>query len=136
VRVSVGLAEQLGRHGHAVHVFSRAAPLGLRRFPDGVTYHGALHAPRLSPQLDLKWSRKALATFTDHVWNLSRELRLEVLHFHYALPFAHVAAQIRRRAGNLGPSVIGTLHGTDVRPECSGEALKRNLRTADVLTTV
>jgi N-acetyl-alpha-D-glucosaminyl L-malate synthase BshA len=63
---------------------------------------------------------------------------LDVLHFHYAVPFAELLDDLR--PGGIDLRVVGTLHGTDVttfgrRPR-RGPRLARALRSADTLTTV
>jgi N-acetyl-alpha-D-glucosaminyl L-malate synthase BshA len=65
---------------------------------------------------------------------------LDILHFHYAVPFASVALEVKRSLGWAAPPVIGTLHGTDVsiygRDPVIGPRLAQTLRHMDGLTTV
>jgi L-malate glycosyltransferase len=65
---------------------------------------------------------------------------LDVLHFHYAVPFATVADRVRRRLGTRSPRLVGTLHGTDVtvfgRRPLRRTSLTRRLAALDALTTV
>jgi N-acetyl-alpha-D-glucosaminyl L-malate synthase BshA len=65
---------------------------------------------------------------------------LDVLHFHYAVPFASIAADVKRQCGSAAPLIVGTLHGTDVsthgRNRFTGPRLGRVLQRMDALTTV
>jgi N-acetyl-alpha-D-glucosaminyl L-malate synthase BshA len=65
---------------------------------------------------------------------------LDILHFHYAVPFASVALEVKRSLEWAAPPVIGTLHGTDVsvygRDPVIGSRLAQTLRHMDELTTV
>lgn len=139
-RIAVDLGTALARRGHAVHLFARTRPLGLAGFAEGVTFHplreGDGHAPP-SAVLDADWSgaeREALAARVASV-----APGLDVLHFHYAVPFAWVAGDVRRRLGGRGPALVGTLHGTDVSVHGRSErssGLAEALSRADRLTTV
>lgn len=135
VRAAVALSEQLARRGHDVHLFARAAPLGRCRFADGVRFHGLGRATRL-PEPAAHWPVHELRDFTALVVRVTRDVGLEVLHYHYALPFAQVGAGVRRAAGRLSPAIVGTLHGTDVPAGRGTTALRRSLASADTLTTV
>lgn len=141
-RIAVDLAEGLAARGHAVHLFARTYPLGRTRFVPGVAFHplvsGDGHAPP-SPHLDTKWSAEDLIRMTQRVVAVGSAHQLDVLHFHYAVPFAWMAAAVRRRLGAQSPVVVGTLHGTDVSGygvSLAGGALARPLREVDALTTV
>ena len=139
-RVAVDLGTALARRGHAVHLFARTRPLGLAEFPDGVTFHplveGDGHAPP-SAVLDADWSPAERDALAGRVASVAH--RLDVLHFHYAMPFAYVARDVQRGLGPAAPAVVGTLHGTDVSvhgrsPQAPG--LAEALADADRLTTV
>jgi N-acetyl-alpha-D-glucosaminyl L-malate synthase BshA len=142
-RVAVQLAAQLAQRGHAVHLFARHAPFGDLGYVPGLTLHTVLPNPEadLNPgQLDAEWpiweSRAFLAGLVDIV----AEHGLEVLHFHYGVPFAFLAAEARRALGRAAPAIVGTLHGTDVthfgRDPVIGPRLAHALRGADALTSV
>jgi L-malate glycosyltransferase len=141
VRIAVELGRALTRRGHLVHLFARTIPLG-DGLPQGVVFHplrhGDGHAPPSSSQ-DVHWSAPDLDTLAATVGSVAAGSGLDVLHFHYAIPFASVAEQVRRRLGVGGPAIVGTLHGTDVtmhgtKPD--GAPLRRALAHADALTTV
>ena len=65
---------------------------------------------------------------------------LDILHFHYAVPFAAVTDEVRRRLGARAPRLVGTLHGTDVtvfgRRPLQRARLARRLASLDAVTTV
>jgi N-acetyl-alpha-D-glucosaminyl L-malate synthase BshA len=65
---------------------------------------------------------------------------LDILHFHYAVPFATVTDEVRRRLGPRAPRLVGTLHGTDVtvfgRRALRRVQLARRLASLDAVTTV
>ena len=141
-RIAVDLGHSLAARGHAVHLFARTRPLGMNGFGHGVTFHPLLegdgHAPP-SARLDADWSAADLETLVRRVTSVAASSGLDVLHFHYAMPFARVAGEVRRRLGNGRPLVVGTLHGTDVSVQGrSAEASKlaEALSVADRLTTV
>lgn len=141
-RIAVDLGNALAIRGHDVHLFARTLPLGIAAFAPGVTFHplreGDGHAPA-SARLDEDWSPRDLDTLTDRVATAAHSSGLDVLHFHYAVPFAWVAQEVRRRLGSHAPASIGTLHGTDVSVHGRsrrGPSLARALAETDCLTTV
>ena len=78
--------------------------------------------------------------YTENVLRVIAEEKLEVLHFHYAVPFAYVAERVRRCLGDEAPLLVGTLHGTDVSHCGQDPAVAPHLASVllanDVLTTV
>jgi L-malate glycosyltransferase len=141
-RIAVDLANALAGRGHDVHLFARTLPLGIAAFAPSVSFHplreGDGHAPA-SAGLDAKWSRPDREALAARVASVARTYRLDVLHFHYAVPFAWVVRDVRRRLGASAPPLVGTLHGTDVSVHGltpSGPSLARALADIDALTTV
>jgi N-acetyl-alpha-D-glucosaminyl L-malate synthase BshA len=110
------LATELGiclaARGHDVHFITRGRPARLTAARDRLTWHCGRtpHFPALAyPPDDL-----ALASLIGRV---SKEQRLDVLHVHYAVPHATLAVLARdmmQSAGDDGPAIVITLHGTDV----------------------
>lgn len=143
VRVAVELAKALAARGHELHVIARATPPGLTPPPHGVTVH-TLEAggtrSSLSAKLDIEWTSdefEALVALTNSV---VVDASLNLLHYHYAVPFAAAAAAVTTRLGDRAPAVVGTLHGSDVSvlgrsPDLYPE-LPRVVKSADALTTV
>jgi N-acetyl-alpha-D-glucosaminyl L-malate synthase BshA len=142
-RIATQLAAQLARRGHRVHLFARTTPVGAEIHAHGVTLHTVI--PDLEPHIHpaslyLDWPAADLDVFLSHILSVVATEGLDVLHFHYAVPFAFLAAEVRRRVGRAAPLLIGTLHGTDVsiigRDPVRGPDLARTLAGLDALTTV
>jgi N-acetyl-alpha-D-glucosaminyl L-malate synthase BshA len=139
----MNLAIALGRRGHDVHVFARRNPLGLARSPAGVALHTLDHdasGRQATPLLDSDWAPEEVEGLAERVAAVTRGASLDVLHFHYALPFVRVLDAVRDRLGADSPPLLGTLHGTDVsvlgqHPKIRRE-LARSLPRLDALTTV
>ena len=111
--VATELAKSLAARGHDVHVLSTDTPFRLGSYQPGLTFH-RVHTPAYplfrEPQYVI-----ALATRIVHV---VREVGLDIIHAHYAVPHAtaaYLAKQILlREAPARVPRVITTLHGTDI----------------------
>jgi L-malate glycosyltransferase len=140
VRVAVGLAAGLASRGHAVHVFAPTSPLAASRPVAGVTLHRLRAGRILDPRLHPRWPRSELESFVRLVAGGAERHGLDVLHFHYALPFTEVAARVRAGLGAAAPRLVMTLHGTDVTRFAAGTAggprLGRDLARLDRVTTV
>jgi N-acetyl-alpha-D-glucosaminyl L-malate synthase BshA len=140
-RVAVELAAQLAQRGHEVHLFSRSKPFGMVPSPRGAAFC-ALDGgtAELAPgHLDLGWSAGEIRHAAADLARSVQERSIQVLHFHYAVPFAPIAEEVRRRLGASCPAIIGTLHGTDVtarRDPADLLALRRALMKLDALTAV
>lgn len=140
-RIGVELAMALGRRGHDVHLLTRTAPLGewqpmpnvvLHTLPDTDDFHPAT--------LHTNWSEDDLQRYTSLIRRIIETEGLDVLHFHYAVPFAFVAQRLRDQLGPTTPLLVGTLHGTDVthfgKMPVFGAQLAEAFQAIDVLTTV
>ena len=142
-RIGIELAIALAGRGHEVHLFTRTTPLGCWDRSNGVALHTLLPdaTDTLHPAtLHTDWSDRDLRQYTEGVLRVIAEHRLQVLHFHYAVPFAYVAQRVRRCLGDDAPLLVGTLHGTDVTHCGEDPAVAPHLACAllanDVLTTV
>jgi N-acetyl-alpha-D-glucosaminyl L-malate synthase BshA len=142
-RVATELAIGLAERNHQVHLFTRTLPFGRWDRGSGVCVHTAVPewASREHPaNLVVNWSAEELLAFIAHVTRVTVQEKLEVLHFHYAVPFAQAALKVQRYLEPLAPVVVGTLHGTDVsihgRTPEMGPRLSRLLSRVDALTTV
>ncbi|MFC1878297.1 N-acetyl-alpha-D-glucosaminyl L-malate synthase BshA [Chloroflexota bacterium] len=142
-RIATQLAGQLVRRGYRVHLFARTTPFGKQDQADGVVLHTVtsdreadIHPARLYTD----WSDEDFQAFLGNIMNVIAMEGLDILHFHYAVPFAYLAAEVKRRLGWAAPLVIGTLHGTDVsiygRDPIKGPRLARALCEIDKITTV
>lgn len=140
-RVAVDLGNALAARSHSVHLFARTHPLGgFADFAPGLAFHplreGDGHA-LATGELDDAWSPGDLSALVERVVAVARSSGLDVLHFHYAVPFASVAGEIRRRLGPKVVSLVGTLHGTDVSEHGRTDpGLGPVLAETDALTTV
>lgn len=140
-RIATELAIGLAQHGHIVHLFARTIPFGCWDDSNGVNLHVVTSRPENnlpSAELQIDWQAKEFEAYLSEVMKIAASL--DVLHFHYAVPFAHVADEVKRRLGAACPLLVGTLHGTDVSihgcDPVRGPQLIRALQSADVLTTV
>ena len=142
-RIATDLAFQLARRGHRVHVFAREKPFGGWDHSSGAVLHRvrANGHTRVDPAiLCTDWPLAEFHALVSSVVRVVGEEGLDLLHFHYAVPFAFLAREIRNQLGTAAPALVGTLHGTDVtvhgRDPCSGTALGAVLKEVDAVTTV
>ncbi len=107
--VATELGKHLAERGHDISFISYANPLRLRDLPPRVCFHEV-------DQDDhplLKQFPHSL-TLTAKMVEVARSHRLQVLHVHYAIPFAAAAILARQVAPELDLKVVTTLHGTDI----------------------
>jgi N-acetyl-alpha-D-glucosaminyl L-malate synthase BshA len=142
-RIAGELALELSRRGHRVHLFSRTLPGAAGDFNGHVALHLVYPGPAaVSPfsGLAVEWPSWEVEALLDRVAGVIDREGLDLLHFHYALPFAAIAVGLRHRLGPAAPLLVGTLHGTDVsiygRHPVTGPQLAQTLRYVDGLTTV
>jgi L-malate glycosyltransferase len=142
VRIACALASELAQRGHRVHVMAHRPPVADWLKGSGVFLHTLLPPANGSLPVGLKvdWNSDEQAEFRSLVAGVSRSERLQVLHAHYAVPFAHVAASLARGLGESGPVTVATLHGTDVsvhgREPAQSRLLSESLRALAAVTTV
>jgi L-malate glycosyltransferase len=105
------VATELGKHlaarGHEVAFISYSTPLRLTELPERVSFHEVeiVEYPLLKNfPYDLALAAKMV--------DVARLKQLDVLHVHYAIPFAAAALLARQVEPHL--KVVVTLHGTDV----------------------
>ena len=107
VATELGLA--LAHRGYEVHFIAHRLPFRLRTFESGVFFHEVSSANY--PVFEQAPSNLALATkMVEVVENYS----LDVLHVHYAMPFAASAYLARQLLLPRHLGVVTTLHGTDI----------------------
>lgn len=142
-RVATQLATQLARRGHRVHLFSRTTPFGSLNLADGVQLHTvkpSMEAEVHPARLDTNWSDDDFEAFLSNILNVVEGEGLDILHFHYAVPLAFLAVEVKRRSGWAAPLLVGTLHGTDIsaygRDPIKGFQLAQALYEIEALTTV
>jgi L-malate glycosyltransferase len=91
-------------------------------------------------RLEIEWTPGDLHGLVERILSVAETVPLDVLHFHYAIPFARVVDDVGQRLGPRAPRLVGTLHGTDVtihgRHRRTRRSLTRRLGALDVVTTV
>jgi N-acetyl-alpha-D-glucosaminyl L-malate synthase BshA len=142
-RIGTELSIELAHRGHRVHLFTRTTPFGKWDHTDGVFLHRIVfdHEDKIHPsRLYVDWPDHELKIFLSCILQQIEEEGLDLIHFHYALPFAFIAKEIKDRLKDASPLMIGTLHGTDVSvygPDpITGPSLSQTLQKMDALTTV
>lgn len=143
VRIGTELSAELARRGHSVHLFTLGVPFGAWGTTAGVTPHPVPPhhlRPRHPSDLYVDWSTSESDAFLERLLHVIETDRLDVLHFHYAVPFAFLAARLKHTLGQASPGLVGTLHGTDVsiygRDAEKGPLLSEALMRLDAVTTV
>lgn len=142
-RIGTELAIALARRGHRVHLFTRTPPLGGLHRRHNVVLHTMIPdmTDTLHPSvLHTDWPEGDLRRYLAKIVHVIATEGLDVLHFHYAMPFAFVAQRLRDQLGDATPRLVGTLHGTDVihfgKDPVIGVQLAEALRSFDVVTAV
>jgi len=141
--IATNLAVELARRGHRVHLFARTVPFCNFDSFNGVTLHTTTpdgddrHHPS---QLYTDWPDREVEALESRILKVMAAERLDVLHFHYAVPFAFVASKVKQHLGKNAPIIVGTLHGTDVnmydKDPVKQLQLAQALDLTDGLTTV
>jgi L-malate glycosyltransferase len=107
--VATELGKHLAERGHSVAFISYASPLRLGELPPRVCYHEVDQDSHVL----LKQFPHSL-TLTAKMVEVARTHKLQVMHVHYAIPFAAAAILARQVAPELNLKVVTTLHGTDI----------------------
>ena len=142
-RIGTELACELSELGHRVHLFARSRPFGLKARPARLCVHTVLpdHVMEGAPdRLWTSWPPDQIQRLLARICSVLDFEGLDVLHFHYALPFAFVLETLSMRLGAGTPVLVGTLHGTDVSVHgadpLTAPLLTRALARLDAVTTV
>ena len=107
--VATELGLQLARRDHEVHFIAQRLLMRPDEFQDNVRFH---EVDRTSlglfddPPNDLALAAKMA--------DVARENRLELLHVHYAIPYAVTGFLAKQLIGDGAPRLVTTLHGTDI----------------------
>jgi len=111
--VATELGLELARRGHEVHFITYASPFRLRGgFAERVFYHEVETRHGHYPLFDHFPFTLALASAQ---YEVSRREKLDLLHVHYAIPYATTAWIAREMLQKEHPiKVVTTLHGTDI----------------------
>jgi len=107
--VASELALELAHRGYEVHMIASRLPFRLRSFESNIFFHES--SPAYYPVFEEAPSNLALAAkMVEVVENYS----LDILHVHYAMPFATSAYLARQILLPRQLGVVTTLHGTDI----------------------
>lgn len=111
--VATELGKALADRGHEVHFISADPPFRLTGFHPGLAFHQVL-----TPSYPLFREPQYMLSLANRVVQVARQVRLAVVHAHYAVPHATVgllAQQVLAAGGEVpAPKVMTTLHGTDI----------------------
>jgi N-acetyl-alpha-D-glucosaminyl L-malate synthase BshA len=136
-RVATRLAYGLERRGHSVSLVSAAPPPAPTKELSAIRLElfGARKQSGWTTVVEPMWDMLRLAALERHIEAIVLRDGIEVVHYHYAWPFAHIVRRLKARLGPASPLFVGTLHGTDVMhaPDDGGLGA---LRDTDLLTTV
>ena len=133
--VATELGKHLAERGHSVAFISYANPLRLGELPPRVCYH---EVDQENHAL-LKQFPHSLS-LTAKMVEVARTHKLQVMHVHYAIPFAAAAIMARQIAPELNLKVVTTLHGTDITLVGSSPSFKPvtqwSIEQSDAVTAV
>ena len=107
--VASELGLELAKRGYEVHFIASRLPFRLRQFESNVFFHES--SPAYYPVFEEAPSNLALAA---KMVEVAENYRLDVMHVHYAMPFATSAYLARQMLLPRQLGVVTTLHGTDI----------------------
>ena len=111
--VATELGKALATRGHQVHIISTDMPFRLGEFHEGLSFHQVL-----TPTYPLFREPQYLLSLANRIVQVSREVSLDIIHAHYAVPHAtagFLSRQVLASSGSgTAPKVVTTLHGTDI----------------------
>src|SRR5258705_11720374 len=111
--IATELGKMLAVRGHDVHILSSDTPFRLGEYQPGLTFHRVE-----TPSYPLFREPQYLLSLATKIVQVARNQPLDILHAHYAVPHATAAYLARQILASThstrGPSVITTLHGTDI----------------------
>ncbi|EJY55045.1 glycosyl transferase group 1 [Alicyclobacillus hesperidum URH17-3-68] len=132
--VATELGKALAKRGHEVHFIVTDVPFRLGTFVEHVYIHqmDTVTYPVLrTPPYDFSLAALMAKVIDEH--------QLDVLHAHYALPFA-VCAHLAQEMAHHPAKVVTTLHGTDVTVLAQDTSLKQviklGIERSDAVTAV
>src|SRR5262245_49908428 len=107
--VASELGRELARRGYEVHLIASRLPFRLRSFEPNLYFHES--SPAAYPVFEEAPSNLALAA---KMVEVAENYSLDVLHVHYAMPFATSAWLAKQILLPRSLGVVTTLHGTDI----------------------
>lgn len=133
--VASELALELAKRGFEVHLIASRLPFRLRSFQSNIFFHES--SPAFYPVFEEAPSNLALAA---KMVEVTENYSLDVLHVHYAMPFATSAYLARQILLPRQLGVVTTLHGTDITVVGAEPSFFRvtqfSMRSSDRVTAV
>lgn len=133
--VATELARELAHRGHEIHLIASHLPFRMRTFEPNIYFHEA--TPAHYPVFEDAPSNLALAA---KMVEVTENYMLDVLHVHYAMPFATSAYLAKQIMLPRSLGVVTTLHGTDITVVGAEPSLFRvtqfSIQSSDRVTAV
>ena len=111
--VATELGKALALRGHQVHVLSTDMPVRFGDYQAGLSFHRVE-----TPTYPLFKEPQYLLSLANKIVQVSRDVGLDIVHAHYAIPHATAAYLARQILAvtprGCVPKTITTLHGTDI----------------------
>jgi N-acetyl-alpha-D-glucosaminyl L-malate synthase BshA len=134
--IATELGRRLAKRGDEVHIISTALPYRLPSFERNIFFHEVVVEPyplfQGTPPLALALATQMSECAEDH--------DLDVLHVHYAMPFATSAFLAKQLVAPRRLPVVTTMHGTDITVVGQQPALLRmtkfSIESSDRITSV
>jgi N-acetyl-alpha-D-glucosaminyl L-malate synthase BshA len=133
--VATELGKHLAQDGHEVAFISYSTPLRLTDLPPRVSFHEVdiVEYPLLK-------NFPYTLALASKMAEVARMKQLQILHVHYAIPFAAAALLARQIVPELDLKVVTTLHGTDVTLVGNNPSFKpvttMTIESSDAVTAV
>ena len=108
-RVATELALALRRREHEIHLFSLTPPLDWEAHTVDLLLHHVFatrQAKQHPAELYADWSPDECRAFFKKIVEVIANNGLDVLHFHYADPFALIANAIKQEMGSAAPRLV------------------------------
>ncbi len=128
--IATELGKTLAARGHDVHILSSDTPFRLGGYQPGLTFHRVE-----TPAYPLFREPQYLLSLANKIVQVARHEQLDIVHAHYAVPHATAAYLARQILAATGPgphmtvpSIITTLHGTDITLLGSDRSYSESLR--------
>lgn len=111
--VATELGKALAIRGHQVHVISSDMPVRFGEYQTGLSFHRVE-----TPSYPLFREPQYVLSLANKIVQVSRDVGLDIVHAHYAIPHATAAYLARQVLASAAftpvPRVVTTLHGTDI----------------------
>ncbi len=132
--VASELAKMMAERGHQVHMISFGMPFRLGKFYRNIFYHEV----EVSDYYVFKYPPYDIS-LASKIAHVAKTQHLDVLHVHYAIPFA-ICAWLAKQLVGPQLKLITTLHGTDITVLAQDESLRDMIKLAinqsDAVTAV